>query len=227
MHFLDIWHTVTIERFQLAQKFMLALQDRHAIGRASFSIKVSSYLYQFILDSITDSDLFLTKSLACGKKIILRQGEECTPVSVTSKKDVWELQLPNIEMLKPILGNDYWNFPIGRIFGYGASHQRIQNYIVPVDSEIFLVYDRCSSYLTVTFKVASGNSNLAINDMNQSLKMEQVRLEGKLLNDLNRIIAVEMNSTDFTQNQKHKKSKRVKNTTTMVAWAIDDGELLF
>jgi hypothetical protein len=82
-----------------------------------------SALMQYIIDSIDDSSLFLTKFRSYGSRVFLRQGPENIAASVAPASDIWELHLPNIEMLKPVLGEDYWWAATGEQFGFGASSQ--------------------------------------------------------------------------------------------------------
>ncbi len=198
------------------------------IGIKSFSMITTVSLIQYIMDTVDNAELFLTRYERFGSRISLRQGNDSMPASIAPAADIWELQFPNIDMLKPVLGEEYWWAATGEQFSFGSTYQRVHNFIKPIDSDITFRFDTISNHLNVSYRCIHGDRNGAINDIKNALQFEQQRLVGKRLgleNNQYYILAVEMNSTDFTQ-QRSKGSKRVKNTTTMVAWVVSEGTLL-
>lgn len=223
--FIDIWHSITTDRFKLQQKFQSSLSQREFCGRKQFYLYKDTILIQYILDTIDDSHLFLTQYEHLGSKVFVRQGPENIEASLASSADIWELQLPNIDMLKPVLGENYWWAATGEQFGFGSLNQRQHNYIKPIDADISLKFDRISKKLTVSYSCICGNHIGAVNDLDVDFNHQQKRLLNKLIirqQEEYRIISIEMNSTKFFQPHLNR-TKKARATTTMVAWLIKEG----
>ena len=202
MVFIDRWHSITIQRFQLQQRFQSSLTQKQFMGVKAFTMQTETEFVQYIIDYVENARLFLTQYESSGSRVSLRQGPESTIVSISPLIDVWELQFPNVKMLKPILGEDYWWAASGEQFGFGTNLKRVHNFIKPIDSEIILKFDTISKKLSVSYRCVHGDHDEATEDINHSLRREQIRLLDKFYTydkKTYRIIDVEMNATHFVQ----------------------------
>ena len=223
--FIDKWHSITVQRFQLQQKFQSSLAQKEFIGVKLFTMHTEVAFLQCIMDTVENSSSFLSRYDSYGSRVYIRQGHGNVPASIAPMADIWELQFPNIELLKPVLGEDYWWAATGEQFGFGDNSKKLHNFIKPIDSEIILKFDAISKKLVVSYRCVHGDQRGAIDAVINSLTNEQDRLVGKVYSngkDKYRIISVEMNATDFVKPRTNSQ-KKDRYTTTMVAWLIDEG----
>ena len=214
LYYIDVAFETTSFRFQLYQNFITSLQLTGNHAMRQFTMFSSRSCFQFLIANLQNGDIFTTTNNNLKKKrvrLVSNQDALYTQISTTK---VINLQLPNYQLLQPIIGKDYWKCPVGESFNFGSAG-KLFHFIKPFDSEIIFSWDILTSTLSVKYLMQTGNPFTEIDEKEQQLQLYKSKMEHHLYQDEYFIVEIENSSADYVQTGNKKKY-----TTTMVAWAV-------
>ena len=145
--FINTMYSIFRYCFDMNQMFKKALKRHSNTGKMSFQLPTTQYQFQYFRDKLSNAS---HNSFNKTGKMILACGNNST-TCLSSKATILELKLSTIFDLQPLLGNNYWLFPTGEVFGFGSQEYRIYNNIVPIGAGLCMQYDIYNGSMNVSF----------------------------------------------------------------------------